>query len=109
MTPEGRIKEGVKKVLKRHGCYYHMPVMNGMGDPTLDFVGCHNGWFFAIETKAPGGKPTQRQEVTIARMRAAGAAVFVVSCEDEIKALDAELPWFADVSYNAHRELHRAP
>lgn len=109
MTPEGKIKEGVKKVLKKHGAYYHMPVMNGMGAPTLDFIGCHNGWFFAIETKAPGGKPTQRQQHTIEAMKAAGGAVFVVSCEEEIRALDAELDWFADMRYSAHRELHRAP
>lgn len=94
MTPEGKIKEGVKKVLKRHGAYYHMPVQNGMGEPTLDFVVCLNGWFIAIETKAPGGKPTKRQLVTIANMRAAGAQVFVISNDDEIKTLDVTLNFF---------------
>lgn len=79
MTPEGRIKEKVKKILKASPqCYYHMPVQNGMGAPTLDFVGCSFGRYFAIETKAPGHKPTPRQEATIAAMRAAGAEVFVI-------------------------------
>jgi hypothetical protein len=107
MTPEGRVKEGVKKVLRKHGAYYHMPVQNGMGKPTLDFVGCLKGWFFAIETKAHvGDKATLRQEVTMKEMREAGAAVFLVCGEEGIALLDAELAWFHDMSYSAHRELH---
>jgi hypothetical protein len=77
-TPEGKVKNAVKKALKIHGAYYHMPVQNGMGSPTLDFVGCYRGKFFAIETKAPGGKPTPRQLQTIVDMESAGAKVFVV-------------------------------
>lgn len=85
MTPEGKVKEIVKKALKEAGAYYHMPVQNGMGKPTLDFVGCLSGLFFAIETKAEGGKLTLRQEETIKEMRAAGAAVFVVTGVEEAK------------------------
>lgn len=88
MTPEGRVKEAVKKLLKRYGAYYHMPVLSGMGKPTLDFVGCHNGYFLAIETKAEGGKPTPRQEITIAEMRAAGAQVFVISGTNGLDSLE---------------------
>lgn len=79
VTPEGKVKEAVKKLLKERGAYYHMPVQNGMGKPSLDFVGCYKGKFFAIETKAEGKKPTLRQQATIAEMEAAGAAVFVVA------------------------------
>ena len=28
----------------------------------MDFLGCYRGRFFAIETKAPGKKPTLRQD-----------------------------------------------
>lgn len=77
-TPEGKVKEKVKRVLKAHDAYYHMPVQNGMGSPTLDFVGCHVGRYFAIETKAPGKKPTPRQELTIDQIRQAGGKVFVI-------------------------------
>jgi hypothetical protein len=77
-TPEAKVKDSVKTMLKIHGAYYHMPVMNGMGAPTLDFVGCHFGFFFAIETKAPGKAPTPRQLTTIATMEKAGANVFVI-------------------------------
>jgi len=90
-TPEGVVKDQVKKLLKAHGAYYHMPVMNGMGAPTLDFICCHNGRFFAIETKRPGGKPTPRQEITMAEIALAGGYVFVVSCQDDLDILEAYL------------------
>ena len=77
-TPEGRVKDAVKKVLKSYDAYYHMPVMNGMGAPTLDFVGCHRGRYFAIETKAPGKVPTPRQWSTIINIRTAGGKVFII-------------------------------
>ena len=78
MTPEGKVKEQVKKLLKRYNVYYHMPVMNGMGSPTLDFICCHNGRYLAIETKAPGQKPTPRQQLTMKQITEAGGYVFVV-------------------------------
>lgn len=78
MTPEGKVKDRVKKLLKEAGAYYHLPVLNGMGAPTLDIIGCHRGAFFAIETKAPGKKPTERQLQTMEAMSAAGGTVFVV-------------------------------
>lgn len=79
MTPEAKVKEQVKKVLKAAGAYYHMPVQNGMGAPTLDFVGCAHGRFFAIETKAPGGVPTPRQRHTIDTIRnVGGGRVFII-------------------------------
>ena len=59
MTPEGKVKEAVKKELRARGIWYYMPVQNGMGVVGIpDIVGCWNGWFFGIETKAPGKKST---------------------------------------------------
>ncbi len=77
-TPESKVKDAVKKVLKEFGAYWHCPVQNGMGAPSLDFVGCHLGRYFAIETKAPGKRPTPRQEMTIEAIRSAGGKVFVI-------------------------------
>lgn len=77
-TPEAKVKERVKKLLKKYGVYWHCPVMNGMGSPTLDFICCVHGRYLAIETKAPGKMPTPRQEQTIAAIRAAGGTVSVV-------------------------------
>ena len=80
-TPESRVKEKVKKVLKAHGAYWHMPVQNGMGAPSLDFVGCHFGRYYAIETKAGNKQPTPRQKLTIESIQAAGGKVFVINEE----------------------------
>lgn len=83
MTPEGKVKEKVKKVLKEFGAYYHMPVQNGMGKPSLDFICCHKGRFLAIETKAEKGKLTLRQEATIDEMQKAGAITLVIRGEND--------------------------
>jgi hypothetical protein len=90
-TPEGKVKEAIKAVLKRMGAYYHMPVQNGMGKPSLDFVICAKGKFVAIEAKADNGKLTLRQELTIEEMRKAGAVVLVVTGVNEAKVLEATL------------------
>lgn len=88
-TPEGKVKQYVKdcfRELRQDGIsiYWHMPVQNGMGAPTLDFVGCLNGRFFAVETKAPGKAPTPRQLLTIEDMKQAGAAVYVFDGTDKV-------------------------
>ena len=77
-TPEGKVKDKVKRLLKKYGCYQFWPVQTGYGAPTLDCLGCHNGFFFGIETKAPGKRPTPRQRLTMEDMREAQAAVFVI-------------------------------
>lgn len=79
MTPEGRVKANVRALLKEHGAYWHMPVQNGMGAPSLDFVCCHRGRYFAIETKAGNKGPTPRQETTMRDIRAAGGLAFLIN------------------------------
>lgn len=94
-TPEHKVKEKVKKLLRKYGVYWHCPVMNGMGSPTLDFVCCLNGRYITIETKAPGGKPTKRQEITMGEVRAAGGFVFVVAVDRDFDILEAYLQMLA--------------
>lgn len=91
MTEEGKVKAKVKRLLKQYGAYFHMPVQNGMGEPTLDFVACLRGFFISVETKAAGKKPTARQQITMTTMRAAGAFVFVVSNDAELLVLECYL------------------
>lgn len=109
MTPEGRVKAAIKKWLDDRGFqraganpvkgaprgWYFMPVNNGMGVSGVpDFVGSYadNIGFqprpLAIEAKAPGGKPTERQIDRHAEMRAAGWLVLVVS---DVSTLTKEL------------------
>lgn len=79
-TPEGKVKKLVRKLLDSYqGVYRFMPVQMGFGEATLDFLCCFNGRFFAIETKAPKGVLTLRQKLTVEKMRAAGAMVFIIS------------------------------
>lgn len=83
MTPEGKIKKRVSNYLRRlDTIWYTMPVPSGYGMSTLDYIGSYRGRFFAIETKAPGKKPTPRQEITMEDMRNAGATVFLIDSDD---------------------------
>lgn len=77
-TPEGKVKDEVRPLLKQYGAYTHSPVQNGMGKPSLDFVCCCRGRYFAVETKAPGNHLTPRQELTKKEIEDAGGKVFVV-------------------------------
>jgi hypothetical protein len=102
-TPEGKVKDAVRKVLdtRKHmgyGIYYNFPVPAGYGTPMLDVVGCYFGRFFGIETKVPGSRPTPRQLLTISQMREAGGAVFVIDGEPGLKELEA---WLDDVERSA--------
>lgn len=88
MTPEGEVKKTVNRELnkrKQQGVHWHMPVQNGMGKPTLDYTGCVRGKYFAIETKARGGKPTPRQEATAHEIVAAGGIAFLI--DDDMSLL----------------------
>jgi hypothetical protein len=100
-TPEGRVKTKVKRIIAEYApyVYSHWPVLNGMGKPTLDCVGCIAGRFFAVETKAPGEKITMRQAITMREMQAAGAVVFVLDGDEFTLAhFDAWLHMGADVA-----------
>lgn len=100
MTPEGKVKARVKKVLKAAGAYQFWPVQMGYGAATVDCIGCYKKMFYAIETKAPGKHPTPRQELTIKDMRDAEGAVFVIgeSFEDgEYSGMQSLIEWLTAV------------
>lgn len=85
MTPEGKVKHRIRQLLADFRPYSHAPVQNGMGKPALDFNGCHKGFYFTIEAKAPGEKATKRQTQTMREVAAAGGCVFLiddVGCDD---------------------------
>lgn len=73
-TPEGYVKDTVRKYLKSIGAYRFSPVQMGIGSPTLDDLCCIGGKFVAIEYKREGkGKvPTPRQNLTMGEVRRAG-------------------------------------
>lgn len=90
MTPEGKVKAEVKKILASFGDKIDgfWPVPSGYGESHLDYVGCANGWFFCIETKAPGKKPTPRQLERMRRVDNAKGLVFVIDGTDEFDTYD---------------------
>lgn len=82
MTPEGKVKRAVKKVLSEYpDAYVFMPVVSGFGKGSLDYLICYRGRFIAVETKAPGKKPTARQGQMIAQIKRAGGTVLVIDSE----------------------------
>lgn len=93
MTPEGKVKAKVKRLLDHYRPRYEFwPVPYGYGASTLDCILCYRGQFIAIETKAPGKKPTDRQKMIMRQMVAAGGAVFLVDGENgELEKLEAHL------------------
>jgi hypothetical protein len=79
VTPEGKVKAAVNKLLAKYKRVYRfMPVQYGYGESTLDFLICVNGHFLAIETKAKGKKPTQRQKQVMEKITSAGGTALVI-------------------------------
>lgn len=88
MTPEGKVKERVKRLFKKYGVYYHMPVQNGMGAPSLDFIACVNGGYLGVETKAGNKQPTPRQWATIEAIVKSNGQCFIVNEESGLEELE---------------------
>lgn len=90
-TPEGKVKEAVRKLLRSRGIWFYQPVQNGMGVVGIpDFICCHDGQFIAIETKAPGklNSVTANQERVLEEIREHGGFAIVV---DNVEMLELHL------------------
>jgi len=93
MTPEGKVKDKIKKVLKAHSAYFAMPIGTGFGNAGVpDFLVCLNGEFLAIEAKAGKGKTTALQKKALAEIEAAGGRTLVIyENEMDFELLEAVL------------------
>ena len=91
MKNEGDVKKIVKDVLKdTKGCWWFMPPANGYGRSGIpDFLGCVNGYLFAIETKFGRGTTTANQEREIELLSRAKAEVWIVR-ESSVDQWEAE-------------------
>jgi len=92
-TPEGAVKEAVRKYLKSQNIWFFMPVSNGMGVVGIpDIICCWNGRFLAIETKAPGklNNTTPNQKRVLAEINNHGGIAVVVDNVDSLIAYMAE-------------------
>lgn len=96
MTPEGKVKERVKKVCKELGAHVIMPVMgSAMGARGVpDLLICIDGRFVAIETKAKRkDKPTLIQALALRDVVKAGGQAFVIDGENTIADIRNVLQW----------------
>lgn len=80
MTPEGKVKAQVDKLLKRYNVWFYKPVSNGMGKHGIpDYVCCTRGRFLGIECKAGQGVLTALQRVQREAIVQAGGVYFVAT------------------------------
>lgn len=86
-TPEGLVVKKIVKYLKhlKPELYYMKPVQMMGSNMILDFHGVYKGNPFAIEAKAPGKKPTARQENTIKWLETSGCKCFVIDGDSSLE------------------------
>jgi len=99
-TPEGKVKDQIKKLLEKYKIYpaakagsgkggagfpedaegwYTMPVKAQFGVSGIpDFHGHYQGYFWAVEAKAKGKKPSGFQQHQINAIKCSGGYVTVV-------------------------------
>lgn len=90
MTPEGRVKAAVKRLLDAAGVWHFSPVSNGMGRHGIpDIICCWHGRFIAIEVKAPGKRnnTSALQDREITAIGNAGGTAIVVDDVSQIAEL----------------------
>ena len=96
MTPEGKVKARVKKMLAQFTfdpttgkkvMDEYWPVPTGRGASHLDCIICFYGRYISIDTKAPGKKPTPRQEQRINSVADAGGTVLVIDGDEGLAVL----------------------
>jgi Holliday junction resolvase len=93
VTPEGKVKTAVRKVLDAEGVYYFMPAANGFGRAGIpDIICCVNGFFLAIELKAGKGKTTALQDREIEAINNHGGLAIVVN-ENNLHEVKEKLTW----------------
>lgn len=95
-TPEAKVKEKIKKILKEHGVYYAMPMGTGYGNSGVpDFLCCIKGRFLAIEAKAGKGDTTALQKKNIREIENAGGDAWVVR-ESNLENFEAYIEEFGN-------------
>jgi len=90
VTPEGKVKAQITKVLKEFGVWYFMPQPGPFQKAGIpDYLGIlpWSGQFIGIEAKAPGkhGRPTQVQ--VCEEINKAGGVAIITSDAEKVRAL----------------------
>ncbi len=78
-TPEKKVKDRVKAILKEHGAYFFMPGTHGYGSSGVpDVVGVWHGRMLGIECKSDEGELTGLQTKNLMDIASRGGLAFVV-------------------------------
>ena len=91
MTPEGRIKKMLDKMLKsKRGVWSYPPQAGAFGSAGIpDRIACVRGHFVGIEAKADySKKPTALQKKCMGDIERAGGKCFVVYNAETIKEVE---------------------
>ena len=89
-TPEGIIKDQVRKVLEELGAYYFFPAANGFGRAGIpDVIACINGQFIGIECMAASKQPTALQQRELDNIEKAKGTGLLVNADniDNLKTI----------------------
>ena len=82
-TPEGEIKDQVRKVLDEMGAYYFFPAANGYGRTGIpDVIACVGGHFIGIESKAGSKQPTTLQQRELDNIEKAEGTSILVNADN---------------------------
>ena len=82
-TPEGEIKDQVRKVLDEMGAYYFFPAANGYGRTGIpDVIACVGGHFIGIECKAGSKQPTALQQRELDNIEKAEGTGLIVNADN---------------------------
>ena len=87
MTPEGKVKKQVKKILDDLGAYHFSPMTAGFGRSGVpDIIACYKGKFIGIECKSGKNEPTLLQKHNMKLINQSGGLSIVVN-EGNIESL----------------------
>ena len=88
-TPEGRVKNRLKAMLKKHDVWFYMPQAGAFGRAGIpDFVLIVEGRFVGVECKAGRKNPTPLQIATMKQIDDEGGKCFLVydyDTQDELE------------------------
>jgi hypothetical protein len=89
MTPEGKVKAKVDRLLHQHKIWFYSPQAGPYGRAGIpDRVAIVRGQFVGIEVKADRTKkPTALQRKCMAQIEAAGGKCFLVFDDETLKLL----------------------
>ena len=109
-TPEGRVKTKIKQFLKKQGVYFFSPIggpYSTQGVP--DIICCVQGYFLAIEVKAPGREKqvTDLQWHNIKAINEAGGRAIVATSVEQVENVFEEQGWLTNESKPTNAKVAR--